>query len=288
MKNSNEKLNAIIREGNQRLKAIEEIKTVFDNLVDSAKEFSSEVREEKRNSRKSLVDYLKKNLAEKTDSERLTFLFQIKEHYLNLMDQAKINEDNYQLKNFQEELTQIINPKISFYKDKINSKDLISNSESKTEIPVELDESKHKELKFYALPNGFSQISCSASKEEIMDYFMILTKEKNNSKGEQFMSKKDVQELVENNFKIFKKASTGRVFEINIKKRQKSILTYFVYQFYERYAAKEGYDKKDYVNFLLWNFVNYKTDNIKSLASNMTASNAPTAKNIIQIKPYLG
>ena len=176
MKNSNEKLNAIIRKGNQRLKVIEEIKNSLDNIVDSAHELSSELKKEKRNSGHGLLDYLKKNLAAKTDSEGLTFLFQIKEHYLNLMDQAIIEEDSHKRKNLQEELNDIIEPKINFYKDKINSKDFINNFESNSKIPIELDEVKHKELKIYDLPNGFSQISCSASKEEIMDYFMILTK----------------------------------------------------------------------------------------------------------------
>jgi hypothetical protein len=94
-------------------------------------------------------------------------------------------------------------------------------------------------------------------------------------------------ELVENNFKVFNKSSTGRVFEINIGLRQKSILTYFVYQFYGKYAARDGYSKKDYVNFLLWSFINYKSDNPKSLASNVTGSNVPVSKNIIQIKHHL-
>ena len=116
---------------------------------------------------------------------------------------------------------------------------------------------------------------------------MILTKEKNSRNNESYMSEEDVLELVENNFKVFNKSSTGRVFKINIGHRQKSILTYFVYQFYYKYAAIEGYSKKDYVNFLLWSFINYKSDNPKSLASNMTGSNIPVSKNIIQIKHHL-
>jgi len=288
MQNSNKKLNAIIRKGNKNLQEIEKFKAVSDNILKSFHELSRVSKEEKRSRLKGVVESLKKGLISKSDSERLIYLFELKSFYLDLIDQSKIDDDNQKRLFLQEVMIEIIEPKINLYKERTESLDLIDSSNSKFKVPIELDNSNHEELKTYALPNGFSQISCSASKEEIIDFFMILTKEKNTSNGEQFMSEKNVQELVENNFKIFKKASTGRVFEINIKQRQKSILTYFVYQFYERYAAKEGYDKKDYVNFLLWNFVNYKTDNIKSLASNMTASNAPTAKNIIQIKPYLG
>lgn len=287
MKNSNEKLNAIIRKGNKNLQEIEKFKAVSDNILKSFHELSRVSKEEKRNRLKGVVESLKKGLISKSDSERLIYLFELKRFYLDLMDQSKIDNDNQKRLFLKEVMIDIIEPKINLYKERVESLEITGLSNLKSETSIELDNSNHEELKTYPLPDGFRQISCSASKDEILNYFMILTKERNTSNGEQFMSEVDVLELVENNFKIFNKTSTGRVFEINIKHRQKSTLTHFVYQFYEKYAASDGYSKKDYVNFLLWNFVNYKADNPKSLASNMTLSNTPAAKNVIQIKPYL-
>jgi hypothetical protein len=287
MKNSNEKLNAIIRKGNKNLQEIEKFKAVSDNMVKSFYELSKVSKSEKRNRLKAVVENLKKGLISKSDSECLTYLFHLKEHYLDLMDQSKIDEDKHKRLFLQEVLSDIIEPKLDLYKEKVQSLEITGLSNLKSKAPIELDNSKHEELTIHPLPDGFCQISCSASKDEILNYFMILTKEKNSSNGEQFMSEEDVLELVENNFKIFNKTPTGKVFKINIKHRQKSTLTHFVYQFYEKYAAIDGYSKKDYVNFLLWNFINYKSDNPKSLASNMTLSNRPSAKNVIQIKPYL-
>ena len=167
--------------------------------------------------------------------------------------------------------------------------DSFSNSERGVESSSNsIIKSKKKEkLKNYPLPAGFSQIDCSATKEEILSFFLILTKEKNNRNNEPFMISEDVTELVENNFKVFGESSTGRVFDINLLYRQKSTFTTFVYRFYEKYAAFDGYKKKDYANFLIWNFTNYKNDKRSSLESNMTPSKAPKRKNLIQIKSDL-
>jgi len=40
-------------------------------------------------------------------------------------------------------------------------------------------------------PIGFTQIKCEASKEQILNYFMILTKEKNHLNGKIYMSEAD-------------------------------------------------------------------------------------------------
>ena len=146
---------------------------------------------------------------------------------------------------------------------------------------------KREQLKTYPLPEGFSQIDCSATKEEILAFFLILTKEKNNRNNEPFMISEDVTDLVENNFKVFGESSTGRVFDINLLYRQKKSFTTFVYQFYDKYAALDGYKKMDYSNFLIWNFTNYKDDKRSSLESNMTPSKEAKGNDLIQIKSHL-
>ena len=286
MKNSNEKLNAIIRKGNQNLQEIEKFKTLSDNLLKSFHELSRVSKEEKRNRLKAVVENLKKDLISKSDSECLTYLFELKGFYLDLMDQSKIDNDNQKRMFLQEVMTDIIEPKINLYKEKVKSIDLIGQSVTKSKTYNELDDPNYEELKIYPLPNGFRQISCSASKDEILNYFMILSKEKNHINDNIFMSKEDVEELVRNNFSIFGKSPTGRKFDINLKFRQKNVLTHFVFQFYEKYAVMHGYAKSDYVNFLIWNFNLFENDVVTSLKSNMTPSKAPSGKNLIDIRLY--
>ena len=305
MSKSNKNLNAIIRKANQDFKAIEEIKKITDRVFDSFYEFSRVTKEERKNKLRKISNDLKKDLDSKTNSECLNHLFELKRVYIDIITQSQIDDDKIKQLFLQEVIADIIEPKINLYRELIQSNSTIeglnnsfkAKKEQKGDymgVAGKLNDnaditapSSIKNLITYKLPDGFCQISCSASKEEILNYFMILTKEKNSRNNESYMSEEDVLELVENNFKVFNKSSTGRVFEINIGHRQKSILTYFVYQFYYKYAAIEGYSKKDYVNFLLWSFINYKSDNPKSLASNMTGSNIPVSKNIIQIKHHL-
>ena len=287
MSKSNKNLNAIIRKANQDFKAIEEIKKIADGVFDSFYEFSRVTKEERKNKLRKISNDLKKDLDSKTNSECLNHLFELKRVYIDIITQSKIDDDKIKQLFLQEVIADIIEPKINLYRELIQSNSTIEGLNNSFKVKKEQKASSLKNLRTYKLPDGFCQISCSASKEEILNYFMILTKEKNSRNNESYMSEEDVLELVENNFKVFNKSSTGRVFEINIGHRQKSILTYFVYQFYYKYAAIEGYSKKDYVNFLLWSFINYKSDNPKSLASNMTGSNIPVSKNIIQIKHHL-
>ena len=287
MSKSNKNLNAIIRKANQDFKAIEEIKKIADGVFDSFYEFSRVTKEERKNKLRKISNDLKKDLDSKTNSECLNHLFELKRLYIDIITQSKIDDDKIKQLFLQEVIADIIEPKINLYRELIQSNSTIEGLNNSFKVKKEQKASSLKNLITYKLPDGFCQISCSASKEEILNYFMILTKEKNSRNNESYMSEEDVLELVENNFKVFNKSSTGRVFKINIGHRQKSILTYFVYQFYYKYAAIEGYSKKDYVNFLLWSFINYKSDNPKSLASNMTGSNIPVSKNIIQIKHHL-
>ena len=287
MSKSNKNLNAIIRNANQDFKAIEEIKKIADGVFDSFYEFSRVTKEERKNKLRKISNDLKKDLDSKTNSECLNHLFELKRLYIDIITQSKIDDDKIKQLFLQEVIADIIEPKINLYRELIQSNSTIEGLNNSFKVKKEQKASSLKNLITYKLPDGFCQISCSASKEEILNYFMILTKEKNSRNNESYMSEEDVLELVENNFKVFNKSSTGRVFKINIGHRQKSILTYFVYQFYYKYAAIEGYSKKDYVNFLLWSFINYKSDNPKSLASNMTGSNIPVSKNIIQIKHHL-
>lgn len=49
------------------------------------------------------------------------------------------------------------------------------------------------------LPPGFEQIECEASKEEILNYFMILSKEKNRLSDKFYMEAKDIVDFIKKN-----------------------------------------------------------------------------------------
>jgi hypothetical protein len=82
------------------------------------------------------------------------------------------------------------------------------------------------------------------------------------------MSEVDVEELVKKNFAVFNSVPTGKYFAINLTKREKGKLRYFLQQFYLRYEgiAKA---KNKYALFLKWNFELFKNDSLQSILTNM-------------------
>jgi hypothetical protein len=136
------------------------------------------------------------------------------------------------------------------------------------------------------LPPGFEQIKCEATEKEILNYFMILSKEENSLNKEYFMDEKDVEEFVKKNFFIFNCIPTGKYFSINLLPNQKRILIYFMFTFYLKYDRKVANTKIKYVNLLINNFELFKSDKPKSLLSNMSESKKPINKNCISTKEY--
>lgn len=135
------------------------------------------------------------------------------------------------------------------------------------------------------LPIGFTQIICEASKEQILNYFMILSKEKNHLNGKIYMSEVDVLEFVKNNFSVFESAPTGKSFSVNLLPKQEKTLIYFMYKFYLKYDRKLANMKMKYVMLLINNFDLFKNKNSKNILSNMSESKRPKSpKNIISIE----
>ena len=115
------------------------------------------------------------------------------------------------------------------------------------------------------LPDGFSQIECRATKEEILDFFMSLAKEKNDSLNKCYMKESDVEEFVKKNFAIFKCTPIPKYFPINLTKKQKGRLRCFVAEFYIEFGSKTVIETRNYALLLMHNFEIFKNDNLKSL-----------------------
>lgn len=131
------------------------------------------------------------------------------------------------------------------------------------------------------LPEGFAQIECSASKEEILDSFMSLAKTKNNHLKKYYMQENDVIEFVKKNFAIFNSTPSGKYFPINLTNRQKGRLRYFVTEFYTKYGFKDDVAKKYYALLLMYNFEQFKDDNLAILIGNMGVTKGPVERNKI-------
>ncbi len=135
----------------------------------------------------------------------------------------------------------------------------------------------------FELPPAFKQIECSAKKEEILDFFMILAKEKNNNLNKYYMKESDVEEFVKKNFAVFESAPTGKYFPINLTTTQKGRLRCFVTEFYIEYGSKTVIETRNYALLLVHNFEIFKDDNLASLINNMQLKKGPIKKNRIPI-----
>ena len=221
---------------------------------------------------------------------------------------GETNDYGAEKKDYQFLIDKIIDPTYKNYKEALNLKSLYNNEQIKKELapPViivkenipqvsttslvntvagETIKVSSSEVHSVELPAGFLQIECGATKEEILYYFMILSKEKNHLTNEFFMTEEAVLEFVNKNFSVFNSALSGKYFPINILPKQKGILIHFMYWFYVKYDQKELNNKIKYAKLLKYNFDEFKDDNLKTLMSNMRESKKPK-KGAIPISKY--
>ena len=125
------------------------------------------------------------------------------------------------------------------------------------------------------LPEGFKKNDLDISQETLRAYFSILNKEKNSRNGRPYMEIWEIERLIRRNFLAFSDEPTAAYITINLEKRQKGILRYFVYQFYELFDKRPGI-KRIYADFLIYNFELFKGEKAGILSSNMSWSKAPT------------
>jgi hypothetical protein len=225
------------------------------------------------------------------------------------MIQARIEKDGYDKKLYQRILDEIIHPLKTHYEKEVRyttriisvqkadsiknpvdpsigeipDKNSISTSQT-DQVKTESEDIKENEDKITPLPQGFMQITCKADKEQILDYFMILSKERNKSNMKPYMDAKDIKGLVEKNFIAFKCKPTGRYFPINLNLKQKGMMRDFITQFYKKYEDNIQVKEK-YACFLIHNFEIFKDDKLESLVSNMGNSKRPDT--FIPVEKYL-
>jgi hypothetical protein len=193
-------------------------------------------------------------------------------------------------KMYQRAIDETIIPLLDFWMKKLAAEEVVetnSKNEVIKQVTVEIELSTSQESNSYITTKPsdvFQQIDCNASKKVILAYFLILAKEKN-SKGEYYMKKEDVVELVNNLFSVFGKSGSQKYYPINLPK--KATLIYFMHCFYLKFDNLESQNKMKYVQFLINCFEEFKNDNPDILSSNMSQSKKPTnSKNIIPIEKY--
>lgn len=244
-------------------------------------------------------------------NEICRFLFSEKGKFGEKIIDANIRKNGYDRKLYQAVIDEIIEPILNRWKTESEfektlppAKIILSNpnfqkqeiTENKSSLEtvktislpiVEKSDQKNVETQF-KLPEGFKQIICEASKEEILNYFMILSREKNYLNGKCYMEEKEVEEFVKNNFSAFESVPNGKYFQINLLPGQNKTLIYFIYMFYIKYDRKLANMKMKYVMLLINNFDLFKNIKPENINTNMGESKKPkSSKNIISTENYL-
>ena len=101
---------------------------------------------------------------------------------------------------------------------------------------------------------------------QVMDYFMQLTKHKNNG----HIKKKDIENLVKANFEFRDMKASGKkkLLDVDI---EKQILNQFIYTFYDGHDYSNYTNKaKMYCQFMIDNFLLFQHDNLTTLRKNFS------------------
>ena len=101
---------------------------------------------------------------------------------------------------------------------------------------------------------------------QVMDYFMQLTKHKNNG----HIKKKDIENLVKANFEFRDMKASGKkkLLDVDI---EKQILNQFIYTFYDGHDYSNYTNKaKMYCQFMIDNFLLFQHDKLKTLRKNFS------------------
>ena len=226
-----------------------EIGRSVNNIVKAFVKYGKEVQQATTEYLQKYFDWIKTHIADLNDPvEVCQFLIKEKGRLNGKVIEAKINKNGYLEKDYQTTIDQIIFPllkhyewELEFEKKHPTEKTIVYKpyfpKQKTLEIPTAseiiktnekpVDEKNISKIteNIFPLPDGFKQIECEATKEEILHYFMILTKEKNYLNDEFYMNEKDVDEFVKNNFSVFQCTPTGKCFSVNLFPKQKKTLT---------------------------------------------------------------
>jgi hypothetical protein len=242
--------------------------------------------ETKKKRQKAYQDYIEDQEEKLRDNAKmLNFLFSERRRLISRITEAKINGETAEKKILDFMLRDIVDEKINEIKYcKANLKvPQILNVDIAQNFNADED-SDNEQNKFDdnapEITTSFRQIDCNANKAATLDHFMRLCTKKNEINGKPYMEESDVIELLNNNFKVFKRPPKFQYFDINLTKRQKGKLRYFVYEFYNKYASNSR-DKILYAWFIKNNFKQFKDDTVINIQRNMCSSKAPITANRI-------
>ncbi len=127
------------------------------------------------------------------------------------------------------------------------------------------------------------QIECNATKEQIHEFFSVLTIEKNHINNKPYMTTSDLERFLNKNFAAFGAQPKGGYIPINLLRGQKRMLVYFIYCFYFRYSRINHDQRHKYGKLLIQNFILFKDDKLKNLLTNFSETKKPHPANIIPI-----
>lgn len=294
------------------MKEIAQHNALIDDFAKIMKEGSQAFIEYGRENYETMQTELQKyyneiddNLAKiKDDDEKCFYLHEEKRKCINDSINARFGTQRFSKKTYKKIISEKIEPLLEHwesllkFKNGLPPKNRIIENQNPSYLkivennqqtkPICINKAHSNEVVVSSkLPAGFSQIKCDATQDEILNYFMILSKEKNTLNNEIFMEESDIVEFVKKNFEVFNSVPTGDYFQINLLPRQKRTLIYFVFQFYLKYDRKVADTKIKYVLLLINNFELFKHDKPKVLLSNMSESKRPVTKNIISTKIHL-
>ncbi len=281
-------------------------KKFFDELKKNLAPLFKETRKNEQAEEQNYLNYFNAIQAKifelKESTEICRYLLSEKRKYGAKIVETNITRNGYNRKFYQKGIDEIIEPILKHWEknleyEKINSQiipntsDLkeqnnvsnqspneiiITESETKTIIPDTIKTDPK-------LPEGFQQIKCKATEDEILNFFMILSKVKNKEMDEFYMKEEDVLEFVKKNFSVFNATATGKYFPINLGIKQKGRLMDFMNKFYRKYDYDMDNKKIKYARLLIYNFDQFKNDDPQVLLSNMSPSKSPIEKNTIPV-----
>jgi hypothetical protein len=284
--NSNKNLNL-------KLMQIKETSADFSKMISDVHNSFSKLAEVDRQRKKTYLDNLL--LALENIEGPLTkceFILKEKSVIGTNVIRAKLKGDGYERKFLENVISDIIEPFLKQCQEELvleNQKVIafksIPSISSGNKCDSIIAGSKAFQKSNENLPEGFSQIECSATEDQIMNYFMILSKAINPAHKMPYMKPNDVEELVWKNFRTFDRVPVGGHAPINLTGRQKGVLRYFMYEFYAKYELNLKNTKRKYVDFLIWNFELFKDDDPQTLYINMATSKRP--QDFIDMKKHL-
>lgn len=282
-----------IQSNAKRTKAVQEFFAEVGETVKAFNDYGRQLEETKKHKLNKYFDDIQLYILSLNDiTATCEFLLGEKRKVNAKIIDSKIRKDGYDTAYYEYMLNNILEPLLKHWQDELDFQKNNPPLKQKEITPIidttpkQTEKTSNQESikTIPGLPDGFSQIECNATKEEILHYFMILTKERNFSNQEFFMTEEHVIEFVHKNFSVFNSKPSGKYFPINLGGKQKAILRHFIYRFYSKYDQVNS--KEKYAKLLKHNFELFKEDDLVNTMSNMSESKKPI-KGTIPVSIYL-